>query len=186
MFAVRFRELLPDGTDREFSALMPRLNSVLGADHDIDTGEHTDVTLDSLTARDGDLELTGNLRFLKGKILLDELGNSSHVAGLRPPQWTGDQHNYNPPGADYAFLIECTTDADRNLTGLERHWRQKQLVIFGNTGNFNITLKHNHTSSVYYNRFGFPNNADLVIGASEYVWLYYTVGAEIWRAVSLV
>jgi hypothetical protein len=186
MFAVRFRELLTDGTDREFSALMPRLNTVIGANHDPDTGEHTDITLDSLTARSGDLDLTGNLRFLKGKILLDALGNSSHVAALRPDQWTADQHNYNPPGSDFAFLIECTTDADRNLTGLERHTRQKQLMIFGNAGNFNITLRHNHTSSAEYNRFGLPNNTSLVLGSGEYAWFYYAVGAELWRAVSLL
>jgi hypothetical protein len=118
--------------------------------------------------------------------MFDEPGNSVHVAGLRPAQWIADVHNYNPPGSQHAFLIECDTDSDRSITGLERHARQKQLVIFGNRGNFNITLEHNHASSLSYNRFGLPANTDIVLGSNEYIWLYYDVGSEIWRSVSVL
>ena len=187
-FALQYRELLPDGVERELDQLVAALNATFDANHDGDTGDHADIRADSLTARPTSAKLrwSGQLQFLTGRVLLDEEGNNSHVAGLRPLQWTADVHNYNPPGGRFAFLIEVDTDANRNITGLERYARQKQLCIFGNRGNFTVTLKHNSGSSTYYNRFGLPNSADVVLGSSEYAWLYYDVGSEIWRAVSLL
>ncbi len=187
-FGLQFRELLPYGVEQELDQLVAALNGFVDENHDGDSGDHTDIAADSLTARpsNGILDMTGRFRFLKGRFLLDEEGNSSHVAGLRPLQWTASVNDYNPPGARDAFVIECDTDADRNITGLERGTRQKQLVIFGNRGNYNITVKHNNSSSLYYNRFGLPNSVDLVLGSNEYAWFYYDVGSEIWRAVSLL
>ncbi len=186
-FGLQFRELLPYGVEQELDQLVAALNGFVDQNHDGDSGDHTDIIADSLSAgASGIVELDGRFRFVKGRLLLDGLGNDSHVAGLRPLQWTADVHNYNPPGAATAFLIECDTDADRSITGLERGTRQKQFVVFGNRGNYNITLEHNHASSTYYNRFGMPNSVDLVLGSNEYVWLYYDVGSEIWRAVSVL
>lgn len=154
------------------------------------TGEHGAISCDSITARAANrlLPVTGVLQFLGGAWLLDEPGNNTHVAGLRPIQWTGRQDNYNPPGLRDALIVEVDTDADRSITGLQRHenGRQKRLLIFGNRGNYNITLEHNDSNSLYYNRFGLPNGTDLVLGANEYVWLYYDVGSEIWRVISVL
>jgi len=185
-FGLQFRELLPYGVEQELDQLVAALNGFVDQNHDGDSGDHTDILADSLAARSGPLDVSSNVRFLKGRFLFDELGNQSHVAGLRPLQWTADVHNYNPPGIDTAFLVECDTDADRSITGLERGDRQKQLLIFGNRGNYNITLEHNHASSLYSNRFGLPGNTDIVLGSAEYIWLYYDVGSEIWRAVSVL
>jgi hypothetical protein len=187
-FEVQFRELFPPGVEQEFDQLTTNLNAAFNENHHAGTGEHSDVILDTLAARNSSnvIPLTGSIRFLKGRIMLDEPGNSVHVAGLRPAQWTGDVHNYNPPGSQHSFTIECDTDSDRSITGIERHARQKQLIIFGNRGNFNITLEHNHASSTVYNRFGLPNSSDVVVGSGEYIWLYYDVGSELWRAVSVL
>lgn len=186
LLTLQYRELLPYGVEQEFDALIATLNRVFAENH-TDQGDHGDVTMESLTATTANvLPVTGSLRFLKGRILLDALGNSSHVAGLRPAQWTADVHNYNPPGSQHAFMIECDTDADRSITGLERHARQKQIVVFGNRGNFNITLEHNHASSSSWNRFGLPGGSDLVLASQEYAWLYYDVGSEIWRYLGAI
>lgn len=150
------------------------------------TGEHGDVRLDSLAARGTRLPITGILQFLGGAWLFDAEGNNSHTIGLRPIQWTATQNDYNPPGMSDALIVEVDTDADRSITGLQRIARQKRLLIFGNRGNYNVTFKHNNAGSLYYNRFAGPNAADMILGSGEYAWLYYDVGSEIWRAVSLI
>lgn len=186
-FGLQYRELLPYGVEQELDQLVAALNGFVDENHDGDSGDHTDIVADSLSAgTSGIVELDGRFRFVKGRLLLDAEGNNSHVAGLRPLQWTASVNDYNPPGVRDAFVIECDTDADRNITGLERGTRQKQLLIFGNRGNYNITFKHNNASSLYYNRFSGPNGADMVLGSGEYAWLYYDVGTEIWRPVSLL
>ena len=186
--SLQYRELLPPGVELELDQLITTINAAFETDHDGDTGKHAAVQLDSLTANDTNLllPLTGTLKILKGRIYLDEPGNNTHIAGVRPLQLTANVHNYNPPGGKTALIIEVTSDADRSVTGLERYDRQKQLVIFGNRGNFNITLEHDHASSTSSNRFGLPANTDVVLGASEYILLYYDVGSEIWRAVSFL
>lgn len=188
MIGLSFRELLPAGVDLELDALLATLNATIEAQHDGDTGEHTDITADSLATRRTDrlLPINARLNFTRGSWLFDAVGNSSHVVGLRPPQWTASVNDYNPAGLLDAFIVEVDTDADRNITGLDRGQRQKRLLIFGNRGNYNVTLKHNSSSSTYYNRFGCPNSADVVLGSNEYIWLFYDVGSEIWRCVSVL
>lgn len=188
LFELQYRELLPSGVDMELDQLTTALNATFEQNHDGDSGEHTDIQVDSIEARNTNniIPVTGSLRFLKGRILIDAVGNSTHIAGLRPTMWTTHVNNYNPSDAQHAFMIECDTDADRNITGLNRVNRQKQLIIFGNRGNFNITFKHDNAGSLYYNRFGLPNNTDLVVGSGEYIWLYYDVGSEIWRLVGAI
>lgn len=147
------------------------------------TGEHGDVTLDSLAARvvGAKLPISGTLQFLTGAWLFDREGNNDHVAGLRPDEWTGDQHNYNPPGFDRCFMVEVSTDAARSITGFKRIARIKRLFGFWNRGNYDITMEHNHASSESYNRIAGPNGVDLVVGPNEGVLVWYDVGSEIHR-----
>lgn len=175
-------------TDFESEDVLEALRTDYEMQHYGGTGAHGAVTLDSLTARASDkvLPITGILRFLGGAWQMDPEGNSTHVAGLRPIQILATQNNYNPPGMSDAIMVEVDTDADRSITGLQRAARQKRLIIFGNRGNFNVTLEHNHSGSEYYNRFGMPNATDLILSSNEYVWLYYDVGSEIWRAISVL
>ena len=188
MIGLSFRELLPPGVDLELDAVLATLNGTIEQEHDGDTGQHAAITCDSLSTRRTDrlLPIDGRLQFQRGAWLFDVIGNQTHVAGIRPQQWTGSVNDYNPSGLYEAVIVEVSTDADRNITGLERGNRQKRLLIFGNRGNYNVTLKHNSASSTYYNRFGCPNSADVVLNSNEYVWLFYDVGAEIWRVVSVL
>ena len=188
LFEVQYRELLPPGVELELDQLVTALNAAFEVDHDGDTAEHTDIVVDSITARDSTLILpiTASLKILKGRILLDEPGNNDHVAGLRPDTIIANVNDYNPPGGRHAFMIEVDSDAARSITGLESYDRQKQLVILGNRGNYNITLEHDHASSTVFNRFGFPGNLDIVLGSSEYLLLYYDIGSPNWRAISFL
>jgi hypothetical protein len=174
--------------DTDLAETVDALQTDFEQQHFGSTGAHGDVTLDSLSARTygAKLPITGILQFLGGGWLLDREGNNDHVAGLRPEDWTGDQHNYNPPGLPAALMIEISTDAARSITGIARGTRHKRLLIFGNRGNYNVTLEHDHASSTSTNRFGLPGNLDIVLSSSEYIWLYYDVGSEIWRAVSSI
>ena len=178
--------LLPDPFDQD--SRLDALEVDFEQEHYGSTGAHGAITCDSMTARAATnrLPVTGTLEFLRGAWLFDAVGNSSHVIGLRPIQWTGRQDNYSPPGLADAFIVEVDTDADRSITGIARAARQKRLLIFGNRGNFTVTLEHNDSNSLYHNRFGCPNSVDLVIGSNEYVWLYYDVGSEIWRVISVL
>lgn len=176
--------LLPDPFEQDDT--ISALATDFEQEHYGNTGAHGDVTADSLSARGERLPITGVLQFMGGAWLMDEEGNSSHVAGLRPIQWDGTQNDYNPPGLIDAIQVEVDTDADRSITGIQRHARQRRLLIFGNRGNYTVTLKHDDAGSTYYNRFGLPNDVDLAIGSNEYVWLSYDVGSEIWRVVSVL
>jgi hypothetical protein len=183
--SLKYGDLIPDGTRDEFEQLVSQSNGQWDAQHD-DDGSHTGVTCDSLTTRDAAqnrLPVTGNLVFLRGGLYLDTEGSELHVAGLRPAQWAGDQSNYNPPGLRDAFLVEVETDADRNLTGIAVAGRQKRLLLFGNRGNFTVTLKHNSSSSLAVHRIAIAGGADMALGSGEYVWLFYDVGSTLWRIV---
>lgn len=188
MIGLSYRELLPSGVDLELDAILSAVNATIETEHDGDTGEHAAITCDSLATRRSDrlLPIDGRLNFTRGAWLFDAPGNSTHVVGIRPQQWTGSVNDYNPSGLNEAVILEVDTDADRNITGLERAQRQKRLLIFGNRGNYTVTVKHNSGSSQYYNRFGCPNAADVSVGSNEYIWLYYDVGSEIWRVVSVL
>ena len=189
-FDLQYRELLPFGTELELDQLVSALNATIEENHHSDSGEHSAIKLDSLTTRNADstyqIAIDGSLKFLKTGLYFDEPGNNNHVAGLRPVIWAGNQNDYNPPGVNTCILLECESAADRDITGIQRNGRQKRLLIFGNRGNNIITLKHNNAGSVYSNRFGLPGNLDVALGGNEYLWLYYDIGSEIWRTVSVI
>lgn len=186
MLGVRFRDRLPTVVVDEFDALVATIRALFEAEHDADDGTHTDITCSSLAGKSDDLPITANLQLLKGGLYLDDIGNSTHRAGLRPPLWTTAQNNYKPDGITTALAVECDTNADYDITGIARVARRKRLLLFGNRGNYTITLKHNNAGSDEVNRFGLPHNADLAIGSSCYIWLYYDVGSEIWRAIGVL
>lgn len=189
-FDLQYRELLPFGTELELDQLVSALNATIEENHYSESGEHSAIKLDSLTTRNADstyqIKIDGSLKFVKTGLYFDEPGNNDHVTGLRPLIWSANQNDYNPPGINTCILLECESASDRDITGIQRNGRHKRLLIFGNRGNTNITLKHNNAGSTYYNRFGLPGNTDVVLNSAEYIWLYYDVGSEIWRTVSII
>jgi len=186
--ALSHSDLLSDGTRSEFEHLTARMNGQFDAEHDVD-GSHLDLTCDSIATRDTTeykLPITGNLQILRGGLYIDAVGNSSHVSGLRPPQWTASQDDYNPEGLRDALVVEVDTDADRNLTGIAVVGRQKRLLLFGNRGSHTVTLKHNSSSSIAVHRILVAGAADMALSSGEYVWLWYDVGSTNWRVVGPV
>ena len=185
LFELQNREHLPEGVAHELEQFTTTIAATFEAEHDGDTGEHTDLILDSITTRDANLKLpiTGNLQILQGRLMFDKYGNGVHKASIRPPQIVANVDDYAPAGGRFAFVIEVSTDADREMSGLECYERFKQLCILGNYGNFNLTLLHNDAGSKNSNRFGLPGGNPYVLGSGEYTWLYYNTATQVWRIV---
>lgn len=182
---LRYRDLLDDGPQQEFEQLVAALNKRWNIDH-LPSGAHGDMTVSSIAPNDTVNSLiswTGTKEWLKGAWYFDELIRDNDNAMLRPVQWAANQNNYNPPGLSTAFGMEVETDADRDLTGIFVHRLQKRLLLFGNRGNFVVTLKHNSSSSLQPNRIFGAGAADVVLSSGEYVWLYFDVGSKGWRVV---
>lgn len=99
-----------------------------------------------------------------------------------PGQFSGDQNNYNPTGISTAQLINFSSDAARNVTGLQGGSTGRILVV-SNVGNFNITLVHQSASSSAANRFLCANSANVVIRPNGSVILCYLSAALGWVVV---
>lgn len=184
--SLNLPDLLSPSTREELEQFVSQLGGYLDEEHAED-GSHGAVTLDTLATKDTAeyrLPMTGNLVFQRGGLYLDEEGSELHVAMLRPPQWAGHQNDYAPPGIRDAFGVEVETGADRNLTGISvSGLRQKRLLLFGNRGNYIVTLKHNSSSSIAVHRIASGTGSDVAVASGEYVWLYYDVGSTLWRVV---
>lgn len=85
---------------------------------------------------------------------------------ISPAQITANQNDYNPTGLSTANVLRLTTDASRDVTGLQGGADGRILVVL-NRGSYNLVLKHESASSTAANRFKFPMVGDhtLVPGA---------------------
>lgn len=104
----------------------------------------------------------------------------SYKGVLTPAQITADTDDYNPSGLTTATVLRVSTDAARNLTGIAGG-EEGRLLLLINVGSFNITLKHDQTSTAA-NRINNIVSADLVIGPGDYTLLLYDSTALRWRA----
>jgi hypothetical protein len=182
MYALRYGDTLPGSVGDELDSMSAELDAVMNQEHVSNTGEHTNITVDSISSRDAaPIPIYNGLRLLSGPLFLDPLGNTGNVARISPPQITANQNDYNPVGLSTAIVLELTSDAARNITGIQITGRQQRLLILGNTGSFNITLVDASASSVAQNRFEFP--ANVVVAPSEYVILYYVTSDERWHRI---
>lgn len=187
MFPLQFKEELPEPVAREFDQLLAKIKSFLLEEHNED-GTHRDeveaTTSSGTTITYSPAEADGH-RWRRGPWTFDEAGNNVHTIGLRPPDMPGGTVNdYNPPGLDKAVILELTPTTSLTLTGIARTERIKRLLIVGNKGTsgITITLKHSNSGSALANRFGLPDDTDIVMASGQYCWLYYDAGSEIWRA----
>ena len=188
--SLNYKEHLLPGVDLELEQIVSSYNAIFNEQHDGSDGSHTNITCTKITGKPAtakQIQIDGILQFLGGAWLLDEPGNATHAAGLRPIEIVANQNNYSPPGLSGAILLEVTSDANRSITGLDRSSkRQKRILIFGNIGAYNITLEHADAGSQSYNRFDLPGDVDVVLGPGEYVWLCYDTENEVWHTISYI
>ena len=81
-------------------------------------------------------------------------------ADLTPAQLTSDKNDYNPKHLSRATTLRLSSDAIRNITGLDGGDGNRILYV-RNIGNYNIVLKNNSTKSSASNRFKFTGDYTL-------------------------
>lgn len=108
---------------------------------------------------------------------LTVLSGALRVAGrCGPAQITANQNNYSPTGLSAAFKLYITSDAARDITGLQAQADGYLLWIF-NFGGFTISLKHQDAASSAANRFYTATGATVAIRAGGSVLVQYDTGA---------
>jgi hypothetical protein len=107
----------------------------------------------------------------------------SLTGDLSPAQITADQNDYNPTGLAAASILRLSTDASRNLTGLQGG-ADGRLVVGMNVGSYDVALVDQSASSSAGNRFAIGGN--VAIPAGQSVALLYDATASRWRPLTFV
>lgn len=115
---------------------------------------------------------SGNVAFPRGLAL-------SGV--ISPSQITSNQNDYNPSGSGSASILNLSSDAVRNVSGLAGG-AEGRVVALLNTGSQAIMLLNESASSTAANRFALGN--DIAIGARQAVLLRYDGTASRWYALA--
>src|SRR3954453_8074970 len=117
-------------------------------------------------------QTTGNLALPRGLIL---------TGVISPPQITANQNDYNPAGAATASVLQLSSDASRNITGLAGG-AEGRLVSLINIGGQAIVLADESSSSSAANRFTL--GASLTVAAKQAALLRYDGTAARWRLIA--
>jgi hypothetical protein len=97
---------------------------------------------------------------------------------IKCPQITADQNDYSPSGLTLSTVLNISSDAARNITGLGGGSKGRVVVIY-NSGAFAITLVAASASSQIQNQFSFPCNYQISAGAG--IVIFYDGIARRWR-----
>src|SRR5436305_2714523 len=100
---------------------------------------------------------------------------------IAPPQLTANQNDYNPSGVASASVLQLSSDASRNVTGLAGG-TDGRVVCLINTGSQPVALADESTSSAAANRFTLGGTLTLL--AKQAALLRYDAIAQRWRAMS--
>lgn len=100
---------------------------------------------------------------------------------ISPSQITANQNDYNPTGLSTASTLRLSTDAARDITGLQGG-ADGRVIVLHNTGSNNIVLKDESTSSTAAYRFAL--NADVTLGADQAAVLQYDSTSSRWRLLA--
>lgn len=100
---------------------------------------------------------------------------------IAPPQITANQNDYNPSGAATASVLQLSSDAARNITGLSGG-AEGRVVCVVNTGSQPIVLPDESTSSAATNRFTLGGN--LTVAPKQAAMLRYDGTASRWRLIA--
>lgn len=98
---------------------------------------------------------------------------------ITPTQITSNQNDYNPTGLSTASTIRLSSDASRNITGLQGG-SDGRLLFLQNVGGANVVLVDESASSTAANRFALDGNQTIV--PDQLVILQYDSTASRWRS----
>jgi hypothetical protein len=120
---------------------------------------------------------TARMDITAAGLILTSIG-VANAAFIAPAQLVADTHNYNPAGLSTTRTLVVTTDASRNLTGLQAQAEGFELRLY-NAGAFNLVLVHVSGSSSAANQFHCPGGANFTLNTEDIVRLFYYSSA--WR-----
>lgn len=110
-----------------------------------------------------------------------QLGRTELIGDISPSQITATQNDYNPTGLSTAVTLRLSSDASRNITGLQGGSDGRILTIH-NVGAQNIVLVNQSGGSSAANRFAFTG--DVTLGGDQSVTLQYDSTSSRWRLIS--
>ena len=107
--------------------------------------------------------------------------NGNRTGIISPTQLIANQDNWNPTNLSTAAEVRLSTDAARELTGIEAQPSRTRLTLL-NVGGFNCVLKHDVTSTAA-NRFLCPGSVDLTLTPNKAVDIWYDTTSSRWRVI---
>lgn len=102
------------------------------------------------------------------------------VDDITPTQITANQNNYNPTNLATASVVRLSSDAARNITGLQGG-SDGRMLILANVGSFDITFKNEDAASTAANRF--KAIGDFILKPESALQISYDATASRWRFV---
>lgn len=100
-----------------------------------------------------------------------------------PAQITANQNDYSPTNVDLSGVLRLSSDASRNITGIQTPNIIGRLLILSNVGTQNIVLTNEDAASTAAYRFAI--GANITIGANKSVTLQYDATSSRWRAIGV-
>lgn len=125
----------------------------------------------------GTLSSTGDLTVSAGFSVAQDVIFSGDIT---PAQISANTDDYAPTGHATAYVFRLSTDASRNLTGIQGGVDGRKILIL-NVGSFDLVLKDDVTSTEA-NRFQL--SGDLTLAANTGVELQYDDTSDRWRPTS--
>ncbi len=98
---------------------------------------------------------------------------------ITPAQITANTDDYSPTGLSTASVLRLSTDASRDLTGIQGGADGRVLVLH-NVGSFDVVLKDDATSTAA-NRFQL--NADITVAPNQSTVIQYDSTSSRWRVI---
>lgn len=145
----------------------------------------TRAVLDAVTPAEGELAYDLNLKTARMGDGTTLGGHKLAKWGLRktvtPTQIGANQNDYSPTDLAIAEVLEISSDAARDITGLAGGGTDRFLYLV-NAGSFTITLKNQSASSSAANRFNL--GADFKLRPQMAVSLIYLASSTRWVMVS--
>lgn len=101
------------------------------------------------------------------------------TADITPSQITANTDDYNPTGLSTASTLRLSTDASRNLTGIQGG-ADGRILLLHNVGSFDLVLKDDTTSTAA-NRFQL--STDVTLAADQSTLIQYDATSSRWRVI---
>lgn len=156
----------------------------------VNTGTSTNNAISVFDGTTGKVIKDGAAPGVSGNVLISDgtswtssifttiLQNFLLSGDISPSQITSNQNDYNPTGLSTATVIRLSTDASRDITGIQGG-ADGRILILSNVGSNNIVLKNQDSNSTASNRFIFTS--DVTLQANQAVMIQYDSTTSRWR-----